>query len=346
MPSRLYLAIAAGIVLGLLSLAAAEDSAGLLKEHGIRIVGDSIQMVEEAELSKSLREVTKLKKAVIDAQKALTAIEKQVDDNQKLIVQYTNQRRQINAALGAGNLSITQHNRLVALFNELGERINLLIQKGGMEEELKTARAKLYQAREEYVSHVLNMRKLADIIEQKYDTVSGNPQLKDAVLAAGRSDGKEINLEPSRTFQANVRSLAKIEDTVLSESIPLRTDGSQTYYVAATINGKHTKEMMIDSGASFISLPFAMARGMGIELNSSDPRVQLQLADGSIIEATLIKLDEVRVGKFAVENVEAVVMPPTAPDAAALLGMSYLGKFSFKIESDQQKLTMTKVEDK
>lgn len=346
MPVRFCCQFALVLVATIVSVAAAEDASGVLKENGIRIIGDSIQMVEEAELSKGLRDITKLKKAVVDAQKALAAIEKKVDDNQKLIVQYTNQRRQINAALGTGNLPVTQHNRLVTMFNELGERINLLIQKGGMQDELKAARGKLYQAREEYIAHVLNLRKLADTIEQKYDNVSGDPRLKEAVLAAASASGKEVSFEPSRTFQSNVRSLAKIEDTVLSESIPIRTDGSQTYFVAATINGKHTKEFVIDSGASLICIPFAMAREMGIETNSTDPRVQLQLADGSIIEATLIKLDEVRVGKFAVEDVEAVVMPPTAPAAAALLGMSYLGKFSFKIDSDSEKLTMTKLDEK
>lgn len=343
MPTRicchLALALAATV-----SVAAAQDSADLFKEQGIRVVGGVIQIAEEAELSKGLREIPKLIKAVTDAQKALSAIEKQVEDNQKLIVQYTNQRRQINAALGAGNLPATQYNRMVAMFNELGERINLLIQKGGMEDELKAARAKMYQAREEYVSHVLNLRKLADTIEHKYDTIAGDPRLKEAVLAA--AGGKQVSFEPSRAFQTNVRSLAKIEETVLSESIPIRTDGSQTFYVAATINGKHTKEFVIDSGASVVCLPFAMAREMGIDPSSADRRVQLRIADGSVIEATVVKLDEVRVGKFAVENVEAVVLPPEAVAAPALLGMSYLGKFSFKIEADAQKLTMTKIDDK
>jgi len=338
-----YLALA---LVATVTVAAAQDSGDLLKDNGIRVVGGVIQLAEEAELSKGLRDVPKLKKAVLDAQKVLAAIEKQVEANQKLIVDYTNQRRQINAALGTGNLPATQYNRMVSMFNELGERINLLIQKGGMEDELKAARAKFYQAREEYVSHVLNLRKLADTIEHKYDTVAGDPRLKEAVLAAAKSSGKEVNFEPSRTFQTNVRSLAKIEDTVLSESIPIRTDGSQTFFVAATINGKHTKEFVLDSGASVVCLPFAMAREMGIELSSTDRKVQLQIADGSIIEATAIKLDEVRVGKFAVENVDAVVLPPNAVAAPALLGMSYLGKFSFKVEADSQKLTMTKIDDK
>jgi predicted aspartyl protease len=50
------------------------------------------------------------------------------------------------------------------------------------------------------------------------------------------------------------------------------------------------------------------------------------------------------VGRFEVDSVECAVMPPNLPNAAAILGMSFLRHFSFKIDSDTGLLTMSKVE--
>ena len=70
----------------------------------------------------------------------------------------------------------------------------------------------------------------------------------------------------------------------------------------------------------------------------------VQLADGREVQAKLVKIPQVRVGKFIVENVECAVMPENLTNASAILGMSFLRNFSFKIETDTGKLTMSKVD--
>jgi aspartyl protease family protein len=104
------------------------------------------------------------------------------------------------------------------------------------------------------------------------------------------------------------------------------------------------KELCVDSGSTLISLPYKMARDVGLNPDSSDDDVILSLADGRQVRAKRLLIPKVRVGKFELENVECAVMPSNLPDAAPLLGMSFLSQFSFKIDTENKKLTMTKID--
>jgi hypothetical protein len=45
-----------------------------------------------------------------------------------------------------------------------------------------------------------------------------------------------------------------------------------------------------------------------------------------------------------VENVECAVFPPELTEAAAILGMNFLEKFNYKIDTERAKLIMNKIE--
>ena len=68
------------------------------------------------------------------------------------------------------------------------------------------------------------------------------------------------------------------------------------------------------------------------------------LADGSRVPAKLITIASVRVGKFTAENVECIVMDESASEAPPLLGMSFLGRYKFEIDTDKSELRMVKVD--
>ena len=48
-------------------------------------------------------------------------------------------------------------------------------------------------------------------------------------------------------------------------------------------------------------------------------------------------------GKFEAEHVECAVLPPELPKASALLGMSYLKNFIFKLDAEKGHLVMSRV---
>ena len=109
-------------------------------------------------------------------------------------------------------------------------------------------------------------------------------------------------------------------------------------------NGKYAEEMAIDTGASIIALPAKMARDAGLTPTADAPKVQLQMADGHTVEGRMIYAEKVRVGKFTAEHVECSVLPPEFSDAAPLLGLSFWRNFTFKIDNEKAKLTMSKVD--
>jgi clan AA aspartic protease (TIGR02281 family) len=95
--------------------------------------------------------------------------------------------------------------------------------------------------------------------------------------------------------------------------------------------------------AQLFGLPASVATRFGLKPSDKDRRIILQLADGREIEAHLMKLANVRVGKFTVEDVECAVLSQQAVNAEPLLGMSFLEHFKFEIDAAARKLTMVKV---
>ncbi len=130
---------------------------------------------------------------------------------------------------------------------------------------------------------------------------------------------------------------------MISESIKLRNDGG-SLWVDVSINGKKSEEFVVDSGASLISIPIRMATALGIEPKDSDPDVTVSLADGSTVDGKRIKIGNVRVGKFVVEEVECVVLGPEAVAAPPLLGLSFLGQFKFEVDTSKSELKLVKVD--
>src|SRR4029453_16452396 len=96
-------------------------------------------------------------------------------------------------------------------------------------------------------------------------------------------------------------------------------------------------------GASMISLPYVVAAKLGLKPGPSDPAVQMQLADGRVIEGRRMIIPSVRVGKCEVEKVECAVLGEEAVNAEPLLGMSFLGNFKFEVNADAKTLTMVKI---
>ena len=159
----------------------AKSAEKVLAAKGLKKFGASLVALEETELNKTFRVIPKLKRSVRDAEKALAAVGKKAAANKKLITVYTQKRRQINAALAKGGLTFNQQNQAITLYNELGDRIRLLIENGGMEKQLKAARGERNKAREAYIGHVLNMRKLAEKIRKTYADATADEEAKVAV---------------------------------------------------------------------------------------------------------------------------------------------------------------------
>jgi aspartyl protease family protein len=321
------------------------DARALLEKHGLRAITSGVLVPAESDLAKELAKSANLRKNLTLAAKELQAVETQA----QLLARTLTGLRQQHVALSAqlANVApddVSTNNRIVGALNAIEGQFDLLKEKQKEMEELQNkARAKVNEAREAYVQMVLNSRKLADQIAADYELKAANPEVKGAIDKLNAATGKTVALGPSTAFAGNVRRLKALEDTVLSEEIPLRDSGGGTFHVNVVVNGKQQQEMVLDSGASLISLPLALAEKFGLKPSEKDPKITLQLADGREIEGRLMKLSSVRVGKFIVDNVECAVLGEDAVRAEPLLGMSFLEHFKFEVDASAKTLTMVKV---
>lgn len=302
-----------------------------LKAKGINKTG-SLALAADTELSKKLREEFKLKKLLQQATQAFELAHQAVVQNDQLM-------NQLNEQLVLANRS-----RDVASNNAIVGELRLCeTQRKQLTETEQETRGKANKAREDYLSYVIETRRLADKIQLQYKLLAADKEVVAAVEELNKATGKTFALVESKSFLASMKALKKIEDTVLSDEIALRRSGN-TLYVSTMINNRYSKEMIVDSGASLILLPIKVANDMGVNVPSDAETIKLVLADGNVIEGKKIDLPVVRVGRFEVEHVECAVLSDKFPGAEPLLGMSFLGKFNFKIDPDAGKLTMTRVE--
>ncbi len=116
----------------------------------------------------------------------------------------------------------------------------------------------------------------------------------------------------------------------------LSPDPNGHYSVAGEINGVPVN-MMLDTGASLVSIPAPLAAKMGIDYRNKGRRAFSQTAGGTT-QVWIVKLDRVKVGEFEFANVDGSISEAGLP--VILLGNSVLKRLDMKTESGI--LTLTK----
>jgi len=341
----LPLAVVAVISAGPAAAAAPTAVAGRLEELGLKAGGGGVVLAAERQFTAEIDRSKELRRTLAKTAAAVTAHEKNFQKGNESLDELRAQLVDLNgqfAALPGGD--VAGHNRLVGLINAASGKLDLMTaQRTRAEQEGRKLRAALVEAREAYLQFVLDLRKRADAIQGEYASRAGDEKVREAVAAAAAADGKEYAFGPSPAFQAAVRRLAALEDAVLSETIELERDGKMLR-ASVSVNGGKPHAMLVDSGCSSMLIPARLAEEFGVVPAEYDQKVLCTLADGSQLEGTLKKLGSVRLGKFIVDDVECVVLGPEAAAAELLLGMSFLGRFEFKLNPDAGTLTMTRVE--
>ena len=324
-----------------------ESARKTLESAGLSINSVSLEHPDENTLSDGLKDALRSKSELNKAAQILGTIEQQIALARQQITQLTQLNVQLNARLATINPNdISANNKIVGALQANEGQMQLLeqgIAKG--EEQERLARAAYNEAREKYVQKILDLRESADGVVTTYSQLAANAEMRQAVADLNSATGKSYSLEAGRGFQSSERRLKALEDTVLSESIPLRRDRGDSFWVSVVVNGDKTGEMLVDSGASITMFPADMAKELGIEVGSQDEKITLVLADGSRISATEVTVPSLRVGKFTVDTVRCAVLGPEATEAEPLLGLSFLKEFRFEIDTQKDTLTMVKVDE-
>jgi clan AA aspartic protease (TIGR02281 family) len=313
-----------------------------LEAKGLRKQGSTYLLAAEIELTKLSKEVPALQRTVFEAAKAFAQGEELDAARKEEIDQCTQQQAILATQLDAA-ATVQDHNKIVLQSRALTARLMQLHKATDVEKNLNEARQRAASAREAFVDNVLKSRELADQLQKDYEDLQADPDVTKALAALNSAGQKKMTLGPMPSYKRNVTALKKLEATVLSESIKLRREG-KTYYVNVVVAGKPPKEFVVDSGATTVSLPWRLAGELSLTPGASATRVRVSLADGREVNAHRVVAKNMRVGKFAAENVDCLVMPAELDDAPPLLGMSFLGNYSFRIDPQAATMTLTKVE--
>jgi clan AA aspartic protease (TIGR02281 family) len=316
-----------------------------LASKGIRVTHSGVSLTDEVELGKEFREANALKRKLISAAREFNATQRGVDE----LTENLHERMQASVAINSqlansAQSNFLQRNQLVGAANANVSAINLLIQEQEQfKKEVDTARSAANTAREKYVQQIMKIRTAADRISAKYAELEKDEQAQSALREWNGGSHTSFELKPSRAFQLSLKQLANLEKTVISEKIPLRREGN-SFYASVVVNGDHAVEMVVDTGASSMVLPYKTALDCGVKIDASAMTVQMVVASGSKFKSKLVTLDSVRVGKFTAEKVECVVLPAEATNAPILLGMTFLGRFNFSINGTELVLSKTETE--
>ncbi|MCB1481868.1 MAG: TIGR02281 family clan AA aspartic protease [Rhodobiaceae bacterium] len=112
---------------------------------------------------------------------------------------------------------------------------------------------------------------------------------------------------------------------VSGEDVILRRSADGHFHARARVNGTEM-ELLVDTGASRVSLSQADAQAAGIDLSALRYTVPVQTANGEVFMAGT-HLNAVMIDTITVNDVPAFVAPPGAL-SGSVLGVSFLGALS------------------
>lgn len=115
--------------------------------------------------------------------------------------------------------------------------------------------------------------------------------------------------------------------------LTLDSDRFGQFHADVEIEGRVLR-MMVDTGATAVSLSWDDSVSMGIRPAPYEFTVRMRTANG-VVSAAMVRLHEVRVGGIVVRDVPAVVSPP-GQSTPNLLGMTFLNNLHhFEISNRQ-----------
>jgi clan AA aspartic protease (TIGR02281 family) len=321
----------------------------LLEDKELKKRGTTYVLAGEIELGKlaQTQTINSLKSDVQKAARQLAEVDGREQVRKTKIDRYTQRVAQL-AVLLKNTANINVRNNLVSESNALNAQL-IQLHKGtddGVDvvQQLSDARRQSAQAREAFVDHVLKMRHLADRLAGEYPALASDEEVAKALAAMAGPEGKKFTLGPAAGYKAGVARLKLLERSIRSESVKLRHGDGKTYYVDVVVGGKPPQEFIVDTGASAVSLAWDLAAKLDLKPDRSSPVVRCSLADGREVDAHCVIAKSIRVGQFAAENVECLVMPPELGNAPPLLGMTFLGNFNCRINVESGTMTLAKVE--
>lgn len=107
--------------------------------------------------------------------------------------------------------------------------------------------------------------------------------------------------------------------------------------VPVRLNGGVVAPFLVDTGASYVLIPEAVAEEAGIQTGPDTRTMQFSTANG-VVEHPLVMLDLVELGSAQAEEVPAAISPTMQ---IGLLGLSFFNRFTYQVDAVNGVLTLT-----
>ena len=157
--------------------------------------------------------------------------------------------------------------------------------------------------------------------------------------AAASEANEAARQDPSLAKAAHRIARAATPQAAGRVTIPMPRDAS-TVPTTGSIQG-HTVGFVIDTGASYTTVPTAVARALGL-LSKKNPRIRLTTASGVILTEQVILPVLTVAGKLTVKNVKAVAHDlPGNLQGKGLLGLNVLRLLNMRIDSKNEVLELS-----
>ena len=317
------------------------DPAKTLEDAGLTRTGMEYVIEDETEIIRARTEIKKAQRALKDAEDDFRSAEKKIAKAQAYIAHLQREITEMKDKVRKSD-SQNEYARNMKAYDELVATIEKT------QEERKTfekeQQVKIDDAKAAYIATMVTWVEKAAAVQAKYDELAKNEDITNAIKTVSEQDKRKYVLGPSRRFQSINRELTKAAGEYQRGAVDLRVE-NKTLWIDVRINGKPIRSMILDTGASSVSLPFLFAKDLGITVTDADPTVQLQMADGKIVDAKQVSLDSVQVGEFIINDVQAFVLPEELHAAPALLGNTFLSNFTYEVDPVRGKLILSRLKD-
>jgi clan AA aspartic protease (TIGR02281 family) len=110
--------------------------------------------------------------------------------------------------------------------------------------------------------------------------------------------------------------------------------GSRTIPVKATVNDDVDHDFLVDTGASFVTIPYSTVEALGLEDEMSQHQLEVQTAGGPV-SARAVTLSSIELQGWVVPNVKALVIDLPNQPGLGLLGLNFLNSFGMDLQADE-----------
>lgn len=182
-----------------------------------------------------------------------------------------------------------------------------------------------------------------------------------AGLSLGHSDAEPLARAMAGAIPDDAADEPPVADTLVVQPIPAPTQPLRDHQIALPYEGDgrrlsveiviehggQTRELqfLLDTGATYTTMPSALLDELGLRPDPKDPRITLHTANGER-EARIALLDKVWLGDLAMDGVAIATCDPCAgDDTVGLLGLNVTGGYNLTIDADRREVVFTRRAD-